>query len=90
MLDSEWVERVKWGSVVDWWGNVYVRKMEVDGWGWEGRVEDVEELKDKGLLSGWKGGMEMVKEERLEEFKELGGGVWKRLEELRGEWERKV
>lgn len=89
-LDSERAERVKWGSAADRWGNVYVKKTEVDGWGWEGRVEKVEELKEKGLLSGRKGGMEMVKEERLVEFKELGGGVWRRLEELRGEWERKV
>ncbi|KAK4171843.1 putative 3-keto-steroid reductase [Triangularia setosa] len=89
-LDSEDAERVKWGSAADRWGRCYVRKTEVDGWGWEGKVEELRELKKKGLLRGRKGGMELVKEERLVEFKELGGEVWKRLEALRGEWEGKL
>ncbi|KAK0742418.1 hypothetical protein B0T21DRAFT_391143 [Apiosordaria backusii] len=89
-LDAEHAERVKWGSAADRWGRNYVRKTEVDGWGWEGRVEEMEELRKQGKLVGRKGGMALVKEERLVEFKELGGSVWRRMEELRGEWEKRI
>ncbi|KAK4195226.1 putative 3-keto-steroid reductase [Triangularia verruculosa] len=89
-LDSEGAEKIKWGSAADRWGRCYVRKTEVDGWGWEGRVEEVEELRRQGKMTGRKGGMELVSEERLVEFEELGGKVWRRLEGLRAEWEKRL
>ncbi|KAK4190854.1 3-keto-steroid reductase [Podospora australis] len=89
-LDSVDADRIKWGSSTNVWGECRVRKTEVDGWGWEGKVEDVKELKRQGKLSGRKPGATDLTEERLVEFKSLGAECWKRMEKLREEWEART
>lgn len=54
-LDGKGAQSVKWGSACDFWGNSLVKKTEVDGWGWEGRVEGLEEeggVDDDGMGKG--------------------------------------
>ncbi|KAL2162060.1 hypothetical protein VTH06DRAFT_7845 [Thermothelomyces fergusii] len=89
-LDGARAERVKWGSSADRWGACRVKKTEVDGWGWEGRVEEMRELKREHKLAGRRPGAVDVTEERLVEFKELGAECWKKMEELRERWEALV
>ncbi|AEO58898.1 3-keto steroid reductase-like protein [Thermothelomyces thermophilus ATCC 42464] len=89
-LDGARAERVKWGSSTDRWGGCRVKKTEVDGWGWEGRVEEMRELRQEHKLAGRRPGAVDVTEEKLVEFKELGAECWKRMEELRERWEAMV
>ncbi|KUI69566.1 3-keto-steroid reductase [Cytospora mali] len=97
-LDAANAQSVKWGSACDFWGNALVKKTEVDGWGWEGRVEglhDGEEEADRatGVLrksKGRRGGVEVVTEEKMVEFEEMGAKCWREMERLRGEWEVKI
>ena len=89
-LDSHDAERVKWGSSANVWGECRVKMTEVDGWGWEGKVEEVRELKKQGKLSGRKPGSQDLTEDRLTEFKTLGVTCWKKMEELRQDWEEKL
>ncbi|KAK3995872.1 3-keto-steroid reductase [Cladorrhinum sp. PSN332] len=89
-LDSVDAERIKWGSSTNMWGECRVKKTEVDGWGWEGKVEEVRELRAQGKLSGRKPGSQDLTEDRLTEFKTLGAACWKKMEELRTAWEAKL
>ncbi|KAK4252403.1 3-keto steroid reductase [Corynascus novoguineensis] len=89
-LDGARAERVKWGSSVDRWGECRVKKTEVDGWGWEGRVEEMRALKQEHKLAGRRPGAVDVTEEKLLEFKELGAECWRRMEELRERWEERA
>ncbi|ROW08265.1 hypothetical protein VMCG_03136 [Cytospora schulzeri] len=102
-LDGRRAEDVKWGSACDFWGRSLVKKTEVDGWGWTGRVEGPEEEDDEeegreedratGLLrkiKGRRGGAEMVTEEKRAEFEEMGAHCWREMERLRGEWEGRM
>ncbi|KAL2119595.1 hypothetical protein VTJ04DRAFT_6556 [Mycothermus thermophilus] len=91
-LDAAKAERVKWGSSTDVWGNCRVKKTEVDGWGWEGKVEDLGSAKgeERQKLSGRRPGAKDVTEARLVEFEELGVVCWKRMEELRERWEERA
>ena len=89
-LDGAHAERVKWGTSTDFWGECRVKKTEVDGWGWEGKVEEMRALKQEHKLRGRKPGVADVTEERLVEFKELGANCWKTMEELREQWENRV
>ncbi|KAK4241767.1 3-keto steroid reductase [Achaetomium macrosporum] len=89
-LDGVYAERIKWGSSTNFWGECRVKKTEVDGWGWEGKVEQMLHLKQEQKLAGRKPGAVDVTEERLVEFKELGASCWRRMEELREEWEKRV
>ncbi|KAF7527149.1 hypothetical protein G7054_g10559 [Neopestalotiopsis clavispora] len=88
-LDSLNAHRVKWGSACDRWGNAMVKKTEVPGWGWEGRVEDAEALeKDtaQGILRKLKGrkldAVDLT-EEKLAKFEEDAVACWEELEKLR-------
>lgn len=89
-LDAAGAERVKWGTSTDIWGECRVKKTEVDGWGWEGRVEQRMMLKKEHKLKGRKSGAVDVTEERLVEFNALGATCWRRMEELRAQWEKRV
>lgn len=86
-LDGAQAERVKWGTSTDRWGECRVKKTEVEGWGWEGKVEEKGQLKQEHKLAGRKSGAVDVTEERLVEFKALGADCWRRMEELRKQWE---
>lgn len=88
-LDSLNAHRVKWGSACDRWGNAMVKKTEVPGWGWEGRVEDAEALeKDtaQGILRKLKGrkldAVDLT-EDKLAKFEEDAVACWEELEKLR-------
>ncbi|KAK4154969.1 hypothetical protein C8A00DRAFT_42359 [Chaetomidium leptoderma] len=88
-LDGARAERVKWGTSTNFWGECRVKKTEVEGWGWEGKVEEMVALKKEHKLAGRKSGTVDVTEEKLVEFQELGAKCWKRMEELRAQWEQR-
>jgi len=95
-LDELDGERVKWGSAANPANESFVKKTEVEGWGWSGRVEGVnegEEEKD-GVVEhvlrksvGRQRDVADVTKEELEDFEELGRECWEQMEELREEWE---
>lgn len=91
-LDSLNAERVKWGSSTDRSGKVGQKITEVEGWGWEGKVEDRKVLQqDTGAwisrkLSGRKSDAVDLTEDRLVEFEMLGRSCWREMERLREEW----
>lgn len=89
-LDDMDAERVKWGSGTDRLGKSVVKKTEVEGWGWEGRVEDLtDEDGVTGVLRkriGRKLGVPVVRKGDLIEFEELGAECWEQMEDLREEW----
>lgn len=97
-LDSSRAESVKWGSACDIRGNTMVKKTEVDGWGWTGRVEGLEEEGGGGdvatgvlrKIKGRKGGARLVTEESRAEFEETGAVCWQEMERLRAEWEARM
>lgn len=104
-LDARAAESVKWGSACDFWGRSLVKKTEVDGWGWTGRVEGLDEGDDGGegggeggelatgllrKVKGRRGGAELVTEEKRVEFEAMGAGCWREMERLRGEWEGRI
>lgn len=92
-LDDLDAERVKWGSAVNRSGESFVKKTEVDGWGWGGEVESVDEGEEdvverilKRSVGRQTGAADVTKEE-LVEFEDLGRECWEQMEELREEWE---
>lgn len=82
-LDGE--GKGKWGSSSDFWGNSRVKKTEVEGWGWCGKVEDLS--KNKEVRRGRRRGVRDLTEEDRVEFEALGARVWKEMEGMRREWE---
>ncbi|CAN8098043.1 unnamed protein product [Discula destructiva] len=99
-LDAAQAERCKWGSCTDFWGTTYVKKTEVDGWGWEGRVQSAEEVarEDEAAaacrvmrksVGRWRFA-ELVTEERRREFGEIGAKCWEQMERMRDEWETRL
>ncbi|KAK2599280.1 hypothetical protein N8I77_011050 [Diaporthe amygdali] len=92
-LDGAGAGAVKWGSACDIRGNALVKKTEVDGWGWEGKVEDLKDDKATGALrkiKGRKSGAQAVTEEKRVEFEETGALCWREMEKLRVEWEARM
>ncbi|KAK3381529.1 hypothetical protein B0H63DRAFT_397196 [Podospora didyma] len=101
-LDAAGAERVKWGSSTDRSGECRVKKTEVEGWGWDGTVDDSgaskEEKKDKkdkdnqmvGKLVGRRYGAVDLTEERRRDFETLGAVCWEKMEKLRAEWEKRI
>lgn len=93
-LDRENASRVKWGSATDFWGNAMVKKTEVDGWGWEGKVESLEDEDGvTGVLRkkiGRRLKQPLATEETLAQFEETGKECWKEMEKLRAEWEARL
>lgn len=75
---------VKWGSATNFWGDERVKKTEVGGWGWDGKVgAAVDGEKRNGRH---KKAVDLTNEAR-EEFEVLGGECWKEVEKLRSQWE---
>ena len=95
-LDAIRAERVKWGSCSDRLGRSSVKMTEVEHWGWQGTMEDRESLASdtsRGLqrkLVGRKTGAPYMTKERREEFEVVGAECWKRIENLRIEWEERL
>ncbi|KAG8169943.1 hypothetical protein KVR01_000688 [Diaporthe batatas] len=93
-LDAAGAGAVKWGSACDIRGNALVKETEVDGWGWRGKVEGLED--DDGAtgplrkIKGRKKGARLVTEESRAEFEETGARCWREMERLRLEWETRM
>jgi 3-keto steroid reductase len=93
-LDALEAHHAKWGSSITRdGGHAAPKKTEVDGWGWEGRIEDAETLKRDdatGPLRKTKGrkwdAATLTKEKRAE-FEADGRRCWAELERLRIAWE---
>jgi 3-keto steroid reductase len=89
-------QNVKWGSSCDRCGNTGLKKTEVEGWGWEGKVEDRDALAEDdstGVLRkmvGRRSDAVDLTEEKRAQFEELGVHCWKEMERLRAEWEARM
>ena len=79
----------KWGSSTDVGGNERVIMTEVSGWGWSGKVGETADGSMRSRKGRWKG-MQDVTAESREEFEESGRQVWREMEELRVDWERRL
>lgn len=96
VLDDMHAERIKWGSSTDRAGNTAPKMTEVEGWGWEGRVEDRDALANDtatGILRkmvGRKSDAVDLTMEKREDFEELGKECWREMERLRSEWEKRM
>ncbi|CVK93640.1 related to ERG27-3-keto sterol reductase [Fusarium mangiferae] len=92
-LDELGAERIKWGSSSNRHMQVEVKKTEVEGWGWEGKVEDAAALESDTAVGvfrktiGRKRGAKDVTKEDIVRFEELGAECWERMENMRHEWE---
>ncbi|KXJ86306.1 hypothetical protein Micbo1qcDRAFT_140533 [Microdochium bolleyi] len=94
VLDEQKAHLVKWGSAVaPLGGEARPKKTEVEGWGWQGDIEDAAALEndaDTGMLRKLRGrkwdAVALTKEAR-EQFELDGRACWTELERLRGEWE---
>ncbi|KAH9907473.1 hypothetical protein F4778DRAFT_722043 [Xylariomycetidae sp. FL2044] len=92
-LDAVDAQHVKWGSACTRGGRSLVKKTEVPGWGWEGKVGEEKALVDgeKGLLSRSKGrkwDAETLTEQDRLRFEEDARECWVELEGLRAAWEK--
>lgn len=91
-LDDVQADRIKWGSSTDRHLVSAVKKTEVDGWGWEGKVETNKTIAAdtaEGVLHksvGRRLGTKNVTEESLVEFEEAGARAWEEMERLRHQW----
>ncbi|KAI8626500.1 hypothetical protein F5Y19DRAFT_225348 [Xylariaceae sp. FL1651] len=92
-LDALNAQHIKWGSSVTRTGFAAPKKTEVEGWGWEGRVEDNDALERDtatGVLRKMKGrkwdAVPLTKAKKAE-FEADGRRCWEELERLRAAWE---
>jgi 3-keto steroid reductase len=94
-LDDQNMERIKLGSATTRSGCELLKKTEVDGWGWEGKVEDRAAMSQDtatGVLRRAVGRHPKSKhltKEGVEEFEVLSAEVWKEMEDLRIHWTRR-
>lgn len=95
-LDHARAHRVKWGSSTDRRRRSHVKKTEVEGWGWEGRVQAVGAHDDDDAAepfavlrraSGRKHGAVDTTADDIVRFEELGAVCWREMEEMRSTWE---
>ncbi|KAJ9131758.1 hypothetical protein NKR19_g9471 [Coniochaeta hoffmannii] len=69
---------------------------EVEGWGWEGKVEDRDALAADGStgvlrkMVGRRSDAVDLTEEKRAEFEDLGVECWREMERLREEWEARM
>lgn len=85
-MEAGGVQKAKWGSSTDRWGNERVRRTEVGGWGWRGVFGET----GADLIKGRKKGMKELTLEQREEFEAMGARCWRKMEELRREWEDRL
>jgi len=76
----------KWGSATDVFGNERVVRTEIEGWGFG---QDLKVAPSGSVKPNRKGSQRATKEAR-EEFEIQGQRVWKEMEELRLEWEKRL
>lgn len=79
----------KWGSAINAAGDERVARTETEGWGWSGRPGEVPSGSVTGSTGRWRG-MNVTGNEEREEFEVAGRAVWKEMEALREEWERRL
>lgn len=96
VLVESGAEKTKWGSACDRLGRPVVKATEVEGWGWDGRVDGGRRrgfAHERGVLSRRRGrrpgAVELTQEER-EKFEILGADCWKEMERLRAKWEARL
>ncbi|KAL4960500.1 3-keto-steroid reductase [Aspergillus stella-maris] len=77
--------KVKWGSSSTRSGKTFPASTEIDGWGFGGVVGPAV-LSDDKARRRKRGAVDLTADAR-EGFEEVGRECWKRMEELRGEWE---
>ena len=82
-MEDHGLKKCKWGSATNTRGDERVMKTEVEGWGWNGQVEEANGERRKGRK---KDAVDLTKEAR-EDFEVLGAKCWTQMEELRKEWE---
>ncbi|KAF8866839.1 3-ketosteroid reductase [Acephala macrosclerotiorum] len=82
-IEGHGLAKNKYGSATDTSGAERVLKTEVPGWGWNGKVGEIDDEKRKGRKRATP---DATKESR-EDFEILGGKCWTQMEELRKEWE---
>lgn len=93
-VDRLRADRVKWGTSATRLGHAAPKKTEVEGWGWEGKVEDraalQKEEEEQGVLGKLKGrkwdAKDLTEDDRAR-FEEDGLRCWTELERLRAAWE---
>jgi 3-keto steroid reductase len=85
-MEAGGAQKAKWGSSTDRWGNERVRRTEIGGWGWRGVVGET----DADLMKGRKKGVKELTLEQREEFEATGARCWRKMEELRKEWEDRL
>lgn len=76
--------KCKWGSSTDRCGNERVRKTEVPGWGWSGRVGEKIDKAGRGSHA-----VDLTREAR-EDFEGDGRYAWTYMEGLRRGWENRL
>lgn len=86
-LDAAKAERSKWGSAINRMGRQRAKKDEVEGWGWDGKVEPPSVTR---RITGRRPDAVDLTEERRIEFEALGAECWKEMERLRKEWESRL
>jgi 3-keto steroid reductase len=84
--DRDGQRKGKWGSSTDIWGESRVRRTEVGGWGWDGRVEAVGKEQRRGRK---RGARDLTPDERVE-FEVLGSKCWRDMEDLRRLWDKRL
>ena len=88
LLEAERVEgKGKWGSATSVQGDERVGRTEVQGWGFCGKIGVVP---PGSVTKGHYRGLQATTRERREEFEEVGRQAWKLMEEMRGEWEKRL
>jgi 3-keto steroid reductase len=78
--------KAKWGSSTDRWGQVRVRRTEVAGWGWRGRIEAAGSDDQPGRSVD----AEDLTAAARDDFEVLGQRCWREMERLRVEWQQAV
>ena len=76
----------KWGSATDVFGNERVVRTEIDGWGFGRELGHV----PSGSVAAKRPGFRKATREMREEFEEQGRKVWREMEDLRVEWEKRL
>ena len=80
--------KAKWGSATDRWGTDMIMKTDVQGWGVDGSGTPVDWW-NKGKFGRMRGAKDATRED-VETFVEDGAKVWREMEQLREEWDRRI
>ncbi|KAK5174046.1 3-keto-steroid reductase [Saxophila tyrrhenica] len=76
----------KWGSACDVFGHERVARTEIEGWGYGGELG----ARPSGSVPYSRTGHKEATRESREEFEETGRKVWREMEEMRVEWEKRL